>query len=139
MDCRPPGSSVLGILQARIWSDTRILSPGYPPTQGSNLTESPTLQVDSLPSEPAGKPYIGLGRLYKICQNPSLSCSKPTGSLYHTQNKYQSPPQGPSVSPESRPLSCLPGSLLPSFSAGMLFLEHTKQAVASQASLTASA
>ena len=74
-----------------------------------------------------------------IIQNPSLPCPKPTGSLYHTQNKYQSPAPGPAVSLESRPLSCLPGSLLPRFSAGMLFLEHTKQAAASQASPTASA
>ena len=53
-DCSPPGSSVQEILQARIlelpcplWG--HLLNPGIQP-------RSPTLQVDSLPSEPPGKP-----------------------------------------------------------------------------------
>ena len=55
MDCSPPGSSVHGILQARIleWvampSSRGSSSPGIEP-------KSPTLQADSLPSEPPGKP-----------------------------------------------------------------------------------
>ena len=55
MDCSPPGSSVHGILQARIleWepfsSPADLLNPGIQP-------RSPILQVDSLPSEPPGKP-----------------------------------------------------------------------------------
>ena len=48
MDCSPPGSSVHGILQARIL-DWYLLHPGIKPG-------SPALQVDSLPSEPRGKP-----------------------------------------------------------------------------------
>ena len=36
MDCSPPGSSVHGILQARILEWVAILSPGIFPTQGSN-------------------------------------------------------------------------------------------------------
>ena len=51
MDCGPPGSSVHGILQARIleWvaiSSSRGIKPG-----------SPALQADSLVSEPPGKPF----------------------------------------------------------------------------------
>ena len=56
MDCSPPGFSVHGILQARIleWVDVPFfkgfLNPGIEPG-------SPTLQVDSLPSEPPDKAY----------------------------------------------------------------------------------
>ena len=51
MDYSPPGSSVHGILQARIleWVAT-------PSSRGSSQPMSPALQVDSLPSEPPGKP-----------------------------------------------------------------------------------
>ena len=50
IDCSPPGSSVHGILQARIWSglpfssSADLSNPGIEPT-------SPALQTDSLPSE----------------------------------------------------------------------------------------
>ena len=52
MDSRPPGSSVHGILQAR------ILACPSPGDSSNPEIESrfPTLQVDSLPSEPPGKP-----------------------------------------------------------------------------------
>ena len=56
VDCSLPGSSVHGILQARVleWvaiSFSRVLpDPGIEPG-------SPTLQADALPSEPPGKPY----------------------------------------------------------------------------------
>ena len=53
MDCSPPGSSVQGILQARILgtfpSPVDLPDPGIKP-------ESPESQVDSLSSEPPGKP-----------------------------------------------------------------------------------
>ena len=55
MDCGLPGSSVHGILQARILEWVAISSsrgssdPGIEPG-------SPALQVGSLPSEPPGKP-----------------------------------------------------------------------------------
>ena len=55
MDCRPPGFSGHGILQARIleWvaiSFSRdLLDPGIEP-------ESSASQADALPSEPPGKP-----------------------------------------------------------------------------------
>ena len=55
MDCSPPGSSVHGILQARILGWVAIpffrRSSWY-----RDRTLSPSLQADSLPSEPPGKP-----------------------------------------------------------------------------------
>ena len=48
IDCSLPGSSVHGILQARILA---FLSPGGLPNPGIELW-SPVLQADSLPSEP---------------------------------------------------------------------------------------
>jgi len=63
MDCSPPGSSVHGILQARIldwltipFSRGSSLTQGIFPDPGIEL-RSPALQVDSLPSEPPGKPF----------------------------------------------------------------------------------
>ena len=50
-----PGSSVHGILQARILQWVAVLSPGDHPDLGIK-PGSPTLQADSLPSEPPGKP-----------------------------------------------------------------------------------
>ena len=53
MDCSPPGSSVHGILQARILEWVAVLGalpdPGIEPM-------SPALQADSSPSESPGKP-----------------------------------------------------------------------------------
>ena len=50
MDCSPPGSSVHGVLQARIleWD---LPDSGIDP-------RSPALQADSLPSEPPGKSIL---------------------------------------------------------------------------------
>ena len=54
VDCNPPSSSVHGILQARILEWVTI-----PSSRGSSWpgmeAGSPTLQADSLPSEPPGK------------------------------------------------------------------------------------
>ena len=57
MDCGRPGSSVRGILQARILEWVAVLSLRDLPDSGIELG-SPALQADSLPSEPAGKPKI---------------------------------------------------------------------------------
>ena len=55
MACSPPGSSVHGILQARILEWVPCPSPGDLPDPGIKLG-SPALQADSLLSEPPGKP-----------------------------------------------------------------------------------
>ena len=51
MDCSPPGSSVHGILKARImeWA-------AMPSFRGWIKPMTPALQVVSLPTEPPGKP-----------------------------------------------------------------------------------
>ena len=68
MDCSPPGSSVHGIFKVRIleWepfpSPGDLLNPGIEP-------KSPTLQADSLPAEPPGKPNnTGVGSLSLLQQ-----------------------------------------------------------------------
>ena len=60
VDCRLPGSSVLGILQARILEWLPFPSPGGLPNPGIE-PRSPTLEADTLTSEPPGKPnYRGI-------------------------------------------------------------------------------
>ena len=51
-DCSPPGSSIHGILQAR------ILEWGASPFSRGSEPISPALQADSLLSEPPGKPKV---------------------------------------------------------------------------------
>ena len=53
-DCNPPGSSIHGILQARILEWVAISSPGDLPNPGID-SGSPALQADALSSEPPGK------------------------------------------------------------------------------------
>ena len=55
MDCSPPGSSVHGILQAKILSELPCPPPGDLPHPGIEL-RSLALEADSLLSEPPGKP-----------------------------------------------------------------------------------
>ena len=56
MDCSPPGSSVHRILQTTILSELPFPTPGDLPDPGTEPW-SPSLQADSLPSKPPGKPY----------------------------------------------------------------------------------
>ena len=56
MNHSPPGSSVHGILQAEYWSGLPFPSPVSLPHPGIK-PGSPTLEVDSLLSEPQGKPW----------------------------------------------------------------------------------
>ena len=53
--CDPMDYTVYGILQARILEWVAFPSPGDLPNPGTEL-RSPTLQADSLPAEPPGKP-----------------------------------------------------------------------------------
>ena len=55
MDCSPPAPLSMGILQARYWSGLPCPPPGDLSDPGIEPT-SPPFQVDSLPSEPSGKP-----------------------------------------------------------------------------------
>ena len=62
MDCSPPGSSVHGILQARVLEWVVVPFSMELPNPGIKL-KSPTLQADSLPSEPPEKARYGLKTL----------------------------------------------------------------------------
>ena len=66
VDCSPPGSSVHGILQARILEWVVIpLSKGS--SQPRDRTQVSVLWADSLPSEPPGKPGYTLLREKRFC------------------------------------------------------------------------
>ena len=75
MDCTPPGSSVHGILQARILEYVAIPSsrgssqPGDLPNPGIK-PRPPALQVHSLPSEPPGTHIREVYRLLNFCFSP---------------------------------------------------------------------
>ena len=73
IDCSPPGSSVHGILQARILEWVPCPSPGDFPDPGIE-PKSPALQVDSLPSEPPGKRNSPQIHGYLVCTRPSATC-----------------------------------------------------------------
>ena len=64
MDCSPPGYTVHAILLARKLERVPFPFPGYLPDPGID-PGSPALQVDSLPSQPPGKPlnYLVCGVL----------------------------------------------------------------------------
>ena len=88
MGCSPPGSSVNGILQARIleWvampSSRDLPNPGIKP-------RSPALQADSLLSEPPGKPMnIGVGSL-SLLQGIFLTQELNRGLLHCRRILYQ--------------------------------------------------
>ena len=57
MDYRLPGSSIRGIFRQEYWSGLPFPSPGDLPNPGIE-PGSPALQVDSLLSEPPGKPTV---------------------------------------------------------------------------------
>ena len=59
VDCSPPGSSIHGILQARILEWLPFPSPGDLPNPGIE-PRSPALQADALPSDPPGKSKQGI-------------------------------------------------------------------------------
>ena len=59
MDCSPPGSSVHGILQARVleWVAMPFSRRSSQPRDGAQ-DGTPTLQADSLSPEPPEKPLV---------------------------------------------------------------------------------
>ena len=106
VDCSPPDSSVHGILQARILEWVATSFPGSLPDPGIDPTSS-ALQVDSLPSEPPGKPPKEVLRLLQLhtktsqidvettCQDvqasPVLSLSFLAPSCYSTYTCFKVP------------------------------------------------
>ena len=67
MDCSPPGSSVHGILQARIleWVLMPFSRGSSQQRDGTLSPVSPALEEDSLPLEPSGKPCVSIEMLIK--------------------------------------------------------------------------
>ena len=66
MDCSPPGSSVHGFPRQEYWSGLPCLHRGdlSNPEIKPTSPVSPALQVDSLPTEPSGKPNIQWSNLW---------------------------------------------------------------------------
>ena len=76
-DCRPSGSSVYGILQARILEWVAM-----PSSRGSSQPSSPTLHADYLPSEILEKPKnTGVGILSLL--QGILATQEPNQALLH--------------------------------------------------------
>ena len=74
MDCSPPGSSVHGIFQAKSTGvDCHALLQGISdPGIQHRSPVFPSLQADSLPTEPLRKPFLALGHSFHfLCLNPS--------------------------------------------------------------------
>ena len=67
VECSPPGSSVHGILQARVLEWVAMPSSRDFPNQGIE-PRSPALQADSLPSEPPGKPKNTGAGIFSLLQ-----------------------------------------------------------------------
>ena len=98
MDCSLPGSSVHGILQARIlvWVAVPFsrgsLNPGIEP-------RSPTLQADSLLSEPPGKPKNTRVGSLSLLQQIFLTQESNKGLLHCRRILYQLSYQGSPATP----------------------------------------
>ena len=97
MDCSPPGSSVHGILQARILEWVAMPSSSGLPKLGIKY-RSPTLQADYLRSEPLEKPMnTGVGSL-SLLQGIFLTQELNWGLLLCRRILYQLNYQGSCVS-----------------------------------------
>ena len=93
MDCSLPGTSVHGILQARI-----LEWVAFPSFRGSsqlrNQTQVSELQADSLLPEPPGKPKnVGVGSL-SLLEGILLTQELNWGLLYYRWIRYQLSYQG---------------------------------------------
>ena len=88
-DCSPPGSSVHGDSPGK---NTGVGCPGPPPGDLPNpgiKPRSPTLQADSLPAEPEGKPKnTGVGSLF-LLQRIFLTQESNQGLLHCRRILYQ--------------------------------------------------
>ena len=122
MDCRLPGSSVHGILQARIleWVANFSRGSSWPRDWPGSLAP----QADSLPSEPPGKPHMRTSVQFS-CSDMSDSmwphglqharppCPSPTPRVYSNScplNRWCHPTISSSVFPFSSCLQSFPAS-----------------------------
>ena len=94
MDCSPPGCSVHGDYPGKNTGvGCHALLQGIFPTQGLN-PGLPTLQVDSLPSEPPGKPKNIGGGILSLFQGIFQTRESNWGLLHCRQILYQLSYQG---------------------------------------------
>ena len=92
MDCSQPGCLSMGIFQARILEWVAM-----PPSRGSSQVlpgfkpRCPALQVDSLPTEPSGKPPKIQELIKTLPQGSSESCffSDSTGLQIHEKKAHE--------------------------------------------------
>ena len=77
MDCSLPDFSVHGILQQEYWSELPFSFPGYLPDPGIELG-SPSLQADSLPTEP---PYLFAKTKVDLGKEAMLMCIRARDSF----------------------------------------------------------
>ena len=82
MDRCLPGCLVHGISQARILEWVAISFSGDLPDWGIE-PEPPTLQADSLTTEPPGKPILLYALVAKLCQILATPWTSPPGSSVH--------------------------------------------------------
>ena len=95
--CDPMDYTVYGILQARIQQWV-----AFPFARGSSQPRSPTLQADSLPAEPQGKPEkTGVGSL-SLLQQIFLTHESTRGLLHCRRILYQLSYQGNPLELEGR-------------------------------------
>ena len=105
--CHPMDCTVHGILQARIleWvafpSPGDLLNPAIEP-------RSPTLQADSLPTEPQGKPKNTRVGIQSLLQGIFLTQDSNQGLLHHREILYQLSYQ---ESPDGKESACNSGDL----------------------------
>ena len=84
VDCSPPGSSVHGILQARIWSGFPFSSPEDLPDPGIK-PGSPGLQADSLPKAHQGSTVLTALSLTQNLEPTHDSVIKNLSAMQETQ------------------------------------------------------
>ena len=90
MDCSLSSSSVHGILLQEYWSGLPFPSPGDLPDAGIE-PQSPTLQADSLPSEPLGKPNKTIGDTNASCPWTTLPGRLHTRIIFVIPGLYSPP------------------------------------------------
>ena len=106
MDCSLPGSSVRGNLQAGTL-EWLAFPFSRASSQPRDRTRSPTLQADSLPSEPPGKPKnTGVGSL-SLLQQIFLTQESIRGLLHCKRILYQLSNQGSNTFMHRYSLFCL--------------------------------
>ena len=88
MDCSPPSPSLWGFSRQEYWSGLPCPPPGDLPNSGIK-PRFPTVQADSLPAEPPGKPKnTGVGSL-SLLQQIFLTQESSWGLLHCRQILYQ--------------------------------------------------